>query len=153
MSLFEHKRLGRVLEIALILMMILAAVLMATLHWTIPDVTMRVPGEPERLYEKYYTVLMVSGVIAELILWQAFQVMRNIRKGLAFSKDTVRRLNMIGWDCLSLAFFYFVAVFAIHKFFMVVVFVAFAIIGLVLFMIAQLFNKASEYKSENDMTI
>ncbi len=153
MSFLEHKRLSRVLEFALIFMMMLAAGLMATLHWTIPDVTMRVPGEPERLFEKYYTVLMVSGVMAELILWQAFRVMRNINRGLAFSRDTVRRLNVIGWECLVLAVFYFVVMFVIHKFFMVVVFVAFAIIGLVLFVIAQLFHKASEYKSENDMTI
>ncbi len=153
MSFFEHKRLSRVLEFALVGMMLLAAGLMATLHWTIPDVTMRLPGEPERLYEKYYAVLMVSGLMAELILWQAFRVMRNINRGLAFSRDTVRRLTTVGWECLVLALFYFVMVFVVHKFFMVVVFVAFAIVGLVLFVVAQLFDKASEYKSENDMTI
>ena len=44
-------------------------------------------------------------------------------------------------------------VFFVHKFFMVAVFVAFTIIGLLLFVMSQLFAEAVRYKTENDMTI
>lgn len=153
MRFFEQKRLSRFLEFALVFAMVLAAVLMVTLPWSIPDVTGRVPGEPERLYEKYFTVLMVSGLMAELILWQARRVMHNINRETVFSDDTVKRLDIMGWEALAIALFYFIMVFFVHKFFMVVVFVAFTIIGLVLFVLAQLFRDAVNYKNENDMTI
>ncbi len=149
----EQKKLSRILEFALAGFMILAAVLTVTLYWSIPDVTLHHPGEPMRLFEKYFVVLTVSGCMAELILWQALQVMRNINRGKAFSKNTVKRLSIVGWECLVLALFYFVMTFWVHKFFMVVVFVAFTILGMLLFVLAQLFREAFAYKSENDMTI
>ena len=153
MKLLSHKNLGRILEFGLVGLMVLAAALMVTLPWTITDVTMHVPGESGHLYEKYFAVLLVSGLIAELILWQSLQVMHNINRGNAFSDNTVRRLRIIGWECLAIALFYFVMVFFVHKFFMVVVFVAFAILGMVLFVMAQLFYDACSYKKENEMTI
>ena len=151
--MFDRKALGKVLEWLLLGLMLLAVVLIVTLPWSIPDVTMHFPGEPERLYEKYFTVLAVSGVMAELLLWQARRVMRNINTGKAFSKDTVKRLYVAGWEALVLAAFYFVMTFFVHKFFMVAVFVAFTIVGLLLFVLGQLFSEAFAYKTENDMTI
>ena len=148
-----QKKLGGFLEFALIFAMLLAAVLMATLPWSIPDVTQHVPGEPERLFEKYLAVLLVSGLMAELMLWQGLRIMRNINREKAFSADTVRRLCIVGWEALVLAAFYFVMVFFVHKFFMVAVFVAFTIIGLLLFVMSQLFAEAVRYKTENDMTV
>ncbi len=152
-TMLDRKRLGRILEWLLVGLMLLAVALIVTLPWSIPDVTMRFPGEPDRLYEKYFTVLSVSGIMAELILWQARRVMHNINKGKAFSKDTVKRLYVIGWEILVLAAFYFVMTFFLHKFFMIAVFVAFTIIGLLLFVLGQLFSEAFAYKAENDMTI
>lgn len=148
-----QKKLGGFLEFALVFAMLLAAVLMATLPWSIPDVTQHMPGEPERLFEKYLAVLLVSGLMAELMLWQGVRIMRNINRERAFSADTVRRLCIVGWEALVLAAFYFVMVFFVHKFFMVAVFVAFTIIGLLLFVMSQLFAEAVRYKTENDMTV
>ncbi len=148
-----QKGLGRFLEFALIFAMLLAAVLMVTLPWSIPDVTQHVAGEPERLFEKYFAVLAFSGFMAELMLWQGLHIMRNINRGKAFSDNTVRRLRAVGREALVIAAFYFIMVFFVHKFFMVVVFVAFTIIGLLLFVMAQLFAEAVHYKTENDMTV
>ncbi len=151
--MFNRKGLGKVLEWLLVGLMALAAVLIVTLPWSIPDVTKQFPGGPEQLYEKYFAVLSVSGVMAELLLWQARRVMHNINKGKAFSKDTVMRLYVAGWEALALAAFYFVMTFFLHKFFMVALFVAFTIVGLLLFVLGQLFSEAFAYKTENDMTI
>ena len=151
--MFNRKGLGKVLEWLLVGLMALAAVLIVTLPWSIPDVTKQFPGGPEQLYEKYFAVLSVSGVMAERLLWQARRVMHNINKGKAFSKDTVKRLYVAGWEALALAAFYFVMTFFLHKFFMVALFVAFTIVGLLLFVLGQLFSEAFAYKTENDMTI
>ena len=41
----------------------------------------------------------------------------------------------------------------VTRFFMVVVFVAFSVVGTILFVFAELFLQAVRYKEENDMTI
>ena len=153
MKIIGKKSLSSVIEIALDVLMLVALVLTVSLPWSVEIVTEKVPGAPGMWYEKYLVVLAFSGVLAELILWQARGIMHNVNSGHSFSYDTVRRLRTIGVECLVLALFYFIAVFVVTKFFMVVVFVAFSVVGLILFVFAELFRQATKYKEENDMTI
>ena len=106
-----------------------------------------------QLSELGVVVLMFSGLMAELILWQARGIMHNVNVGRPFCRDTVRRLRTIGTECLVLAVAYFVGMFFVTKFFMVLIFVAFSVIGLILFVFAELFRQAIIYKEENEMTI
>ena len=145
--------LSRWIEYALDFLMVLALVLTLTLWWSIPAVTLHQPGEPGLWFEKYLAVLIVSGVLAILILWQARGIMHIINKGNPFVPEMIRRLRIIGVECLVLAAFYFVSVFVVTRFFMVVVFVTFSVVGLILFVFAQIFRQAIAYKEENDMTI
>ena len=126
---------------------------MISLPWSITGVTDRKPGMEGFYYEKYFVVLMFSGLMAELILWQARGIMHNVNVGRPFCRDTVRRLRTIGTECLVLAVAYFVGMFFVTKFFMVLIFVAFSVIGLILFVFAELFRQAIIYKEENEMTI
>lgn len=153
MKLVKPRVMSRILEYLIVGMMVLDGILVATLYWTITDITGRVAGESGRLFEKYFVVLAVSGLIAELILWQARKIMRNIRRGRAFSQGTVHHLSVIAWECLCLSGFYVLMSFFVHKFFMVAVFAAFALMGLLLLVLAALFADAIQYKRENDMTI
>ena len=152
-NLVGKNGLSGIIEAALIALMVVALGLMISLPWTVSQVTQHNAGEPGYWYEKYLVVLMFSGLLAELILWQARGVMHNVDVGRPFCRDTVRRLRIIGAECLVLAAFYFVAIFVVTKFFMGVVFVAFTIIGLILFVFAELFRQATVYKEENEMTI
>ena len=133
--------------------MLVALGLMISLPWSITGVTDRKPGMEGFYYEKYFVVLMFSGLMAELILWQARGIMHNVNVGRSFTRDTVRRLRIIGGECLALALFYFIAIFFVNKFFMALIFVAFSVIGLILFVFAELFRQATAYKEENEMTI
>ena len=153
MQTVGKKGLSGIIEIALDALMIIALGLMISLPWSISAVTREIPGASGFWYEKYLVVLLFSGLLAECVLWQARGVMHNVNNGRSFSHDTVRRLRLIGIDCLVLALFYFLAVFFVTKFFKVVVFVAFSVIGLILFVFAELFRQATAYKEENDMTI
>lgn len=151
MKLIGKKGLSGLVEIALLVLMGVAVVLMALLPVLIPLVTDRVAGDS--WYTKYLVVLLVGGVMAELILWQARGIMKNVNRGCVFSADTVRRLRIIAIECLVLAVLAFAGLFVVTKFFMALVMVAFAIIGAILFVFAELFRQAIEYKNENDMTI
>ncbi|HBT64143.1 MAG TPA: hypothetical protein DEB10_05730 [Ruminococcaceae bacterium] len=141
------------IEYTLSMLMLVALGLTITLPWSIPAVTLHYPGEPRLWYEKYLVVLLISGVMAILILWQARAILHIINKGNPFVCEMVRRLRIIGIECLILAAFYFISVFIVTKFFMVVVFVTFSVVGLILFVFAQLFEQAIAFKEENDMTI
>ena len=153
MKLVGKRGLSGLVEIALYALMVVAFGLTITLPWSVAAVTHHQPGGAGWWYEKYLAVLLVSGVLSECILWQARGLMHNVNTGKAFSRNTVRRLRTIGWICLALALFYFVAVFIVTRFFMVVVFVAFSVVGTILFVFAELFLQAVRYKEENDMTI
>ena len=157
MKLVGKRGLSGLVEIALYALMVVAFGLTITLPWSVAAVTHHQPGgagEVWKLEENLYPfVELVSGVLSECILWQARGLMHNVNTGKAFSRNTVRRLRTIGWFCLALALFYFVAVFIVTRFFMVVVFVAFSVVGTILFVFAELFLQAVRYKEENDMTI
>lgn len=153
MKLVGKQGLSGLVEIALVALMVVALGLTISLPWSVEAVTHNTPGAAGYWYEKYLAVLLVSGVLSECILWQARGLMHNVNTGDAFSRDTVRRLRVIGWFCLALALFYFAAVFVVTRFFMVVVFVAFSVVGTILFVFAELFLQAVRYKEENDMTI
>lgn len=145
--------LSRWIEYALDFLMGLALVLTLTLRWSIPAVTHHSPGEAGLWYEKYLAVLVLSGVMAILILWQARGIMHIINKGNPFVTEMVRRLRIIGVECLVLAASYFLSIFMVTRFFMVVVFVTFSVVGLILFVFGEIFRQAIRYKEENDMTI
>lgn len=153
MTILGKSGLSRTIEYGLVFLMALAAVLTVTLPWSIPAVTGHSPGGEGGWFFKYLAVLIVSGVMALLILWQARCIMRIINKGTPFVNEMVRRLRVIGVECLVLTAFYFISVFVVTRFFMVVVFVTFSVVGLILFVFAELFRQAIAYKEENDMTI
>ena len=153
MKSFGKSWLSVLIEYTLSFLMLLALVLTVTLPWSIPAVTLHSPGEPEMWFEKYLIVLFISGVMALLILWQARAILHIINRLNPFVRKIVRRLRIIGAECIVLAMFYFISVFVVTKFFMVVVFVTFSVVGMILFVFAQIFDQAISYKEENDMTI
>ena len=153
MTILGENGLSRWIEYALNFLMGLALVLTLTLRWSIPAVTRHSPGEEGLWFEKYFVVLFLSGIMAMLILWQARGIMHIINKGDPFVPEMVRRLRVIGVECLVLAAFYFLSVFVVTRFFMVGVFVTFSVVGLILFVFAQIFRQAIAFKEENDMTI
>ena len=128
MKTLSKNGLSGVIEICLLLMMLLDLVLMITLPWTVTWTTKSHPGEEGMWYEKYLIVLLISGFVAEFILWQARGIMHNVNRNRPFCRDTVRRLRLL-------------------------VCVVFGLIGLILFVFAELFRQATKYKEENDMTI
>ncbi len=148
-----QQRLARFIEGALITLLVVVPALLITLPWSITWITERTPQDPQGYYVKYLIILSYSGVMAELILWQARGVMHNINHNRSFSADTVRRLRVTAVEMMVLAFFYGATMFWMSKFFMAFLFVAFVLGGCLLLVLAELFRQATQYKEENDMTI
>lgn len=149
----SKRSLSFVVEILVIVVMVAILGLIATLYWSIPAFTKHAPGEADGLFAAYFVVLLVSGLLGEVILWQARGIMHNVNYKTPFCPDTVRRLNIIGAVALLMAAFYLFTVFWINKFYMIIVFAICMLAGLILFVFAALFRQAIDYKEENDMTI
>ena len=151
MKLIGKNGLSRVIETCLIALLAVVPILLVSLPWSITWITERTADDP--YYIRYLVILAYSGVMTELIIWQARGILHNVNVGRVFSADTVRRLRVMATECVVLAVFYFATMFWMSKFFMAFLFVTFVLVGCSLLVFAELFRQANEYKSENDMTI
>ncbi len=143
---------SRLLEYVCDVLLVCAAGCTATLYWTLPAITHHYPDTDGR-FEKYFVVMTVSGLVALYLLWQTRGVMRHVNSGTPFVLDTARRLHAGGIACLLLSAFYLATIFWVSKLYMLIVLVAFLVIGLLLLVLAQMIRQAITFKEENDMTI
>ncbi len=151
MKMLGKNGLSRFVEIGIILLLVMVPALLVTLPWSITWITERVAGDP--YYVKYLVILAYSGVMVELILWQARGILRNVTRNRVFTDDTVHRMRVMAVEVLVLAVFYGATMFWMSKFFMAFLFVVFVLCGCILLVFAELFRQANQYKAENDMTI
>ncbi|MBO5928746.1 MAG: DUF2975 domain-containing protein [Clostridia bacterium] len=149
----RFSKLSRMTERMVWVLMAIDIMLMVALPWLVTTITVQEPGG--KMYGDYLIIMYTSGVFAELVLWQCRGIMNNVNNGKAFSHNTVHRLQIIGGIVLILAalYFLFIIFLGVFKFFMALLLVVFAFIGLILFIFSQLFREATAYKEENDMTI
>lgn len=114
-----------------------------------------------------FGMLILSGIIALLIIYQFIKIFKNIKNNVLFSKDNSNCLNIISNSSLTISvvfciisilvfflmckleerFIHFVFAFAII---LAVVFVAF---GIGIKVLNEIYKKAIEYKEENDFII
>lgn len=153
MKLIGKGGLSRIIEIGLIVMMAVVLILLVTLPWSITWVTGRTPQDPENKYIRYLVILAYSGLMSELVLWQARGILANVNHNRVFSGNTVHRMRVMAVELLVLAVFYLATMFWMSKFFMAFLFVCFVLAGCTLLVFSELFRQANQYKEENDMTI
>ncbi len=115
MKLIGKSGLSRVVEVGLIALLVVVPALLLTLPWSITWITARPADVP--FYVKYLVILAYSGVMSELILWQARGIIHNVNCGHVFTADTVRRLRVTAVEVLVLAVFYGATMFWMSKFF------------------------------------
>ncbi len=147
------RKLSKVMEYVAWALMAFDVALMIALPWITEHWTSQPSGTA--LYYQYLVFLYVTGVVAELILWQCRGILHNVNRSEPFCQDTVHRLRKVGIIALALALAWLIMVifFSVFKFLMAFLAILFAFIGLILFVFAELFAKATAYKEENDMTI
>jgi len=144
-----------------ILRMILYIVFIAGIGLTVTmpfmiDIYMRVLYDAYEIldgYKLFITVfLMLVGVLGLFIIFELIVMLRTMLKN-PFVKRNVKSLNMIGITAFIIAALFFVKCFLYITFLTLIFGICLVVLGLFAFTLANLFNKAVEYKEENDLTI
>lgn len=95
--------------------------------------------------------LYVSDMLAMTALWQLFQMLRNISAEKFFVAANARCIRIISWCCFAVGAVWLVLTFWRLLAFFVALIVIFA--GLILRVIKNLIERATELREENDYTI
>ena len=104
-------------------------------------------------YKLFITVfLMLVGILGLFIIFELIIMLRTMLKN-PFVKRNVKSLNRIGIMAFIIAMLFFVKCFLYVTFLTLIFGICLVILGLFAFTLANLFNKAVEYKEENDLTI
>lgn len=104
-------------------------------------------------YIKILVILYSSGILALGIVNFTIKLLKNVNKNKPFSKDNVKLLRNISIFCLIIAVIYLIAIPIIKSVFTIILFMIFTIMGFMCNVLSGLFDKAIEYKEENELTI
>lgn len=154
MQLPGPKNLSSIVEILCTVFQVMGVIIVASLPWSLNNYLLfknsYVSGD---VYYSMLVLLVISGICAFCILGQAKKILHNISKKDPFTYDTANRIKYISYWCLPVAFIYVVAIYFIPSVFVVLVGLTFLFLSACIFIIAQLFYQAVNYKQENDLTI
>lgn len=115
----------------------------------------------------FYIVIMITGLIALLIVYQFIKIFKNLKNNTIFSQSNVKSLNVISNNCFAIAICYFIivllAICIIIKiegifinyvlYFSIMLMLIFMVAGVGIKVLNEIYKKAIEYKEENDFTI
>ena len=104
-------------------------------------------------YKNFITIfLMVIGTLGLFIVYELIIMLRTISQN-PFIKRNVKSLNIIGITAFITALLFFIKCFLYITIMTLIAGICLVILGLFALTLANLFNKAVEYKEENDLTI
>jgi len=146
---------SKILRIILYIVFIAGIAITVTMPFMI-DTYMRVLYDAYEVragYKLFITVfLMGIGILGLFIIFELIVMLRTMLKN-PFVKRNVKSLNIIGVTAFITAALFFVKCFLYVTFLTLVFGICLVILGLFAFTLANLFDKAIEYKEENDLTI
>lgn len=155
MNDLKESAASRILRIILYILFAAGVLLTVTMPFMI-DTYMRVLYDAYEIREGYkifITVfLMIVGILGLFIIFELIIMLRTMLKN-PFVKRNVKSLNIIGITAFIIAALFFVKCFLYVTFLTLVFGIALIILGLFALTLANLFDKAVEYKEENDLTI
>lgn len=153
-KILGKKGLSQIMEILCTVFQVFGTILVITLPWTLNYyLLLKNTNVGPRIYYSMMTLLVVSGICAFCILMEAKKILHNINAKSPFTFDTANRIKHIAYLCLPVAFAYFIGVFFIPSVFVILVGLTFLFLAACIFIIAELFYQAVDYKQENDLTI
>lgn len=136
------------MTVGTIIVLTLPIVLSWVLHYYETD------GSFDKNY--YYTCLCFlypSGILGLAILYHSRKLLVKVNEDEPFIFENANRIKYMARLSAVLCCIYAVAMFFIHSFFTVILFIVFGLIALFLSVLGELFYEAVEYKNDNDFTI
>ncbi len=104
-------------------------------------------------YIKILIILYTSGILALGIVYYTIKLLKNVNKNKPFIKENVKILKYISIFCLIIALIYIISIPIMKSVFTIILFMIFTIMGFMCNVLSTLFDKAIEYKEENELTI
>ena len=115
----------------------------------------------------FFIMIIITGIIALFIIYQFIKIFKNLKNNILFCEDNSKRLDLVSNSCfiisglyIMIAIFIFLIISKLMEEFICYVF-AFSIMLIVIFAVAgigikildEIYKKAIEFKEENDFTI
>ena len=115
----------------------------------------------------FFIMIISTGIIALFIIYQFIKIFKKLKSDILFSEDSAKSLNIISYSCFIISILYLIiAVFIflimrniVEEFvyyifiFSIMLAVIFAVSGIGIKILNEIYKKAIEYKKENDFTI
>ena len=115
----------------------------------------------------FYLMVIITGIIALFIIYQFIKIFKNLKSNILFCENNAKSLNAISNSCFIISFIYLInailLLLMISEFidtftyyilaFTIILMVIFAVAGIGIKILNEIYKKAIEYKQENDFTI
>ena len=115
----------------------------------------------------FFIMIISTGIIALFIIYQFIKIFKKLKRDILFCEDNVKSLNIVSYSCFVISALYLVItifIFSImnnltgefiHYIFAVsiMLMLIFAVSGVGIKILNEIYKKAIEYKEENDFTI
>lgn len=115
----------------------------------------------------FFIMIISTGIIALFIIYQFIKIFKNLKRDILFCEDNVKSLNIVSCSCFVISSLYLVItifIFSImenligefvHYIFAIsiILMIIFAVSGVGIKILNEIYKKAIEYKEENDFTI
>lgn len=134
---------------------------------SIRDVIMNVNLQENTFNLNLFSMIIVTGIIALFIIYQFIKIFENLKRNILFSTDNSKRLNTISKSCFIISAIYLIISILIIILikdiiadlisyilaFSIMLMIIFAVSGIGIKILNEIYKKAIEYKEENDLTI
>lgn len=114
-----------------------------------------------------FIMIITTGIIALFIIYQFIKIFKNLKSNILFCKNNAKRLNIISNSCFIIGSVYFIIAILVFSIisdlmgefihyifaFSIMLMVIFAVSGIGIKILNEIYKKAIEYKEENDFTI
>lgn len=107
----------------------------------------------EQNYIWVLIIMYISGIPAEILIYQFIKLFESLQKEKPFVRENVKHLKISSVVSLIIAIEYLLAITIFKSIFTIIICGVFLIAWLGLYILAELFQEAIQYKEENDLTI
>lgn len=115
----------------------------------------------------FFIIVIITGIVALVIIYQFIKIFQNLKNSILFCYDNSKRLNIVSNSCFILSSLYLIILIfllltmnkVIEEFiyyvfaFSIMLMVIFAVSGIGIKILCEIYKKSIEYKEENDFTI
>ena len=115
----------------------------------------------------FFIIVIITGIVALVIIYQFIKIFQNLKNNILFCYDNSKRLNIVSNSCFILSSLYLIILIflllimnkVIEEFiyyvfaFSIMLMVIFAVSGIGIKILCEIYKKSIEYKEENDFTI